>query len=372
MITTYKFRLYPNRKHVRLMNRVLDAHRTLYNAALEQRRIAWTEHRIGLSYSKQASELKDLRATTDELHGTNYSSCQQTLRRLEKSFQNFFRRVQQGADKVGYPRFKSQDRFNTVEFVYGDGCKVNSQYVYLQHIGNVRIVLHREIVGAIKRLAITRRTDKWFLIVTCETDIPKPNPLPAVVGIDVGLESFATFSTGEKIGNPRFLRQDEKNLKRAQRKLSKLAKGTLKRKRAKKVVSRIHERISNRRSNFAHQESRKLANRFGFVAFENLNIQNMQSNHRLTKSISDAAWNQFVLFTTYKVEKTGGCVIQVAPRYTSQICSQCGERVVKTLSDRIHQCSCGLVLDRDHNAALNILSMGLHAVGIQSLEAARL
>lgn len=364
MITTYKFRLFPNRKHRKLMLRVLDAHRTLYNAALEQRRTAWQDRHIGLSYAKQAAELKDLRATTDELHGTNFSSCQQTLRRLDKSFQNFFRRIQQGAEKVGYPRFKSKDRFNTVEFVYGDGCKMTDRRVYFQHVGNVRIVLHREMVGTIKRLAFTHRADKWFLIVTCETDpAPTSAPLPDAVGIDVGLESFVTLSTNEKIENPRFLRRDEKDLKRAQRKLSKQAKGTKERQRAKRVVSRIHERIANRRSNFAHQESRKLANRFGFIAFENLNIQNMQANHSLAKSIADAAWNQFVTYTTYKVEKTGGYVVQVDPRGTSQTCSACGTKVVKSLATRVHRCQCGLILDRDHNAALNILRLGLQSVG---------
>ncbi len=378
MITAYKFRLFPKHKHIHLMTRVLDAHRTLYNAALEQRRITWQEHRIGLTYSKQAAELKDLRATTDELHGTNYSSCQQTLRRLDKSFQNFFRRVQNG-ETPGYPRFKSRERFNTVEFVYGDGCKINQQYVYFQHIGNVKIVLHRPVEGTIKRLALTRRADKWFLIVTCENgSVPLPAPLSDVVGIDVGLESFATLSTGEQIENPRFLRCDEKDLKRAQRKLSKCAKGTKERQYAKKVVSRIHERIANRRSNFAHQESRKLAKRFGFIAFEDLNIKGMLQNHSLAKSISDVAWNQLITYTTYKAAKAGGCVVQVDPRGTSQICSRCGEKVVKTLATRVHHCKCGLILHRDHNAALNILRLGLQSGGIpnkgwgESEEAARL
>jgi putative transposase len=282
--------------------------------------------------------------------------------------------VKQNASQVGYPRFKGKDRFNTLEFVYGDGCRIKSNQIYFQGAGQIRIVLHREIEGKIKRCAFTRRDNKWFLVVTCETEpTPNPNPLTDEIGVDVGLECFATFSNGEKIPNPRFLRCDEKDLKRAQRKLSKCKKGSPERKHFRKIVSRIHERIANRRSNYAHQESRKLANRFGFIAFENLNIQNMQANHCLAKSISDVAWNQFVTYTTYKVENTGGCVVQVDPRRTSQICSACGSVVKKDLSVRVHHCpDCGLVLDRDTNAARNILTLGQQSFGFHAVEAAPL
>jgi putative transposase len=371
VITCYKFRIYPKRSQVTAFKRLLDLHRELYNAALEERREAWKGQSVSVHYLDQANQLTEIRGIRSDLADLNFSSCQQTLRRVDKSFANFFRRVKEGAAKAGYPRFKSKDRFNTVEFVYGDGCKVKGDSVYFQQVGQVRILLHREIQGTIKRCAFTRRGDKWFLGVTCEKEAALPANSPtAEVGIDVGLQFFATLSTGEKIPNPRFLRRDEQDLQRAQRKLSQARRGSSERQHARKVVSRIHERIANRRSNFAHQESHQLADRFGFIVFEDLRIQNMQANHCLAQSISDTAWNQFVTYTTYKAAKAGGRVATVDPRHTSQVCSACGAVVKKDLSVRVHVCpDCGLTLDRDTNAAINILTRGRASLGLSAKEA---
>ncbi|MFL5805961.1 MAG: RNA-guided endonuclease InsQ/TnpB family protein, partial [Roseiflexaceae bacterium] len=178
------------------------------------------------------------------------------------------------------------------------------------------------------------------------------------------LTSFATLSNGEKIATPRFFRQEEKQLAKAQRKLSQAEPGTLERTKKKKVVGRIHERIANRRSNVAHQESRKLVARFGMIAFEDLNIIGMLKNHCLAKSIADAAWNQLVQYTTSKAEEAGRRVVLVDPRNTSKRCSWCGQLVQKDLSVRVHSCpTCGLVIDRDENAAINILALGLQRLG---------
>jgi putative transposase len=229
----------------------------------------------------------------------------------------------------------------------------------------VKIVLHRPIEGTIKTLTIRRSaTGKWYACFSVEYD---PTPAPqkeSVVGIDVGLESFATLSNGEKIENPRFFRTDEKALAKAQRKLSKAEKGTPEWKKARKIVAHIHERIANRRLNFAHQTSRQLVNRFGTIVFEDLNITNMQKNHHLAKSIADVAWNMFISITKSKAEDAGSRVILVNPRNTSQQCSRCGMIVAKTLSDRVHTCPhCGLVMDRDQNAAINIMRLGLQSRG---------
>jgi putative transposase len=195
----------------------------------------------------------------------------------------------------------------------------------------------------------------------------EPQPLApdtSAVGVDVGLCSFATLSNGEKIANPRFFRQQEKELAKAQRKLSKAEKGAPERARRRMVFSRVHERIANRRSNFAQQESRKLIDRFGVLAFEDLNARNMLKNHCLAKSIADAAWNQFVLITMSKAEEAGRRVVLVDPRNTSKRCSRCGQLVEKDLSVRVHECPvCGLILDRDENAAINIVALGLQCLG---------
>ncbi len=235
---------------------------------------------------------------------------------------------------------------------------------------HIKIKLHRPIEGKIKRLTIRRAaTGKWFACFSVEID---DVPLPpwkdgAIVGIDVGLESFATLSNGEKIANPRFFLDEEHELARVQRKLSKAFRGTPERKKAIKVVQRVHERIANKRYEFAHQVSHNLVDRFGFIAFEDLNIKGMLRNHCLAKSISDVAWNMLVTATSYKAASAGSMVVLVDPRNTSKMCSRCGLFVEKSLSDRVHNCpQCGLSMDRDWNAAINILRLGLQSVGIGS------
>ena len=175
---------------------------------------------------------------------------------------------------------------------------------------------------------------------------------------------FAKFSYGKGIDNPRFFHRDEKELANAQRKLSKAEKGTPERAKRQKAVQHIHQRIAKRRRNFAHQESRKLVNSFGFMAFEDLRIKNMLQNHCLAKSISDAAWRQLIQYTTYKAENAGRVVVLVEPRNTSKQCSCCGTMVEKSLDVRVDECpECGLVMDRDENVAINILRLGLESLG---------
>lgn len=353
---------------------MLDTHRHLYNRALADRKDAWEQEQRSVRYGDQSAQLKAERTINPYLAQTNFSSCQATLRRLDKTFQAFFRRLKAG-EKPGYPRFKGRDRFDTVEYPgYGDGCKVTGDRVYFQHIGSVRIVLHRPIEGTLKTLSFTRRADDWYLIVSCDLGEKEamPHTGPAV-GIDVGLTHFATFSTGEQIANPRFFRVDEQALAKAQRRMAKEAKGTPERMQRKRIVGRIHERMSNRRKDVAHKLSRRLASEFGVIVFEALSITRMIKNHSLAKSIADAAWKQLVSYTQYKVEETGGVCVQIDPRGTSQHCSGCSTVVKKELSVRVHQCpSCGLEIDRDLNAALNILALGLHRIGSQSVEAVSL
>ncbi len=238
--------------------------------------------------------------------------------------------------------------------------------MYFQHIGNVRIVLHRPTSGTIKTLSFTRRADAWYLIVSCDLGEPQPaHNSGLAIGIDVGLEKFATLSTGEYVANPRFFRADERTLARAQRRMSKHNKGTPERQYRKRVVRRIHERIANRRKDFAHKLSRRLVSEFGTIVFEDLNIARMVKHPTLAKSIADAAWNQLITYTQYKAEEAGAVSIQIDPRGTSQRCSSCGEVAHKNLSVRVHHCpACGLRIDRDLNAALNIVGVGLHSLGL--------
>ncbi len=202
MRRTYRYRLYPTRQQTRAMLQMLDTHRHLYNRALAERRHAWEQEQRSVHYEEQSAQLKGDRTTNPYLAQTNFSSCQATLRRLKQTFETFFRRVQAG-QHAGYPRFKGRDRFDTVEFPkYGDGCKIDGGRVYFQHIGHVRIVLHRPFEGMIKTLSFTHRADDWYLTVSCDLGDLKPDQHSGhAVGIDVGLTHFATFSTGEQVAN---------------------------------------------------------------------------------------------------------------------------------------------------------------------------
>jgi putative transposase len=188
-----------------------------------------------------------------------------------------------------------------------------------------------------------------------------------VVGVDVGLSNFAAYSNGEKISNPRFFRKEEKALARAQRRLSKAEKGAPERAKRRKVLSHIHKRIANKRRDFAHKLSRQLVNGFGVIAFEKLEIQEMMDGNwrGMNRGISDVAWRQFVQFVAYKAEDAGRNFVQVDPCNTSKMCSRCGRLVEKDLSVRVHDCPCcGLTLDRDHNAAINILRLGIQSLAL--------
>ncbi len=368
MRRTFRYRLLPTRQQTRALLQMLDTHRQLYNRALHERKTAWEQERRSVHYEDQSAHLKLDRATNPHLAATNFSSCQATLRRLKRAFENFFRRVKEGAEP-GYPRFKGRDRFDTVEFPkYGDGCKISADRVYFQHIGNVRMRLHRPLEGAIKTLSFSRRGDDWYLIASCDLSDPAPEPHAGpAVGIDLGLLQFATFSTGEQVANPRFFRRDEQDLARAHRRVSRHAKGSAARERYKRALRKLYDRISNRRRDFAHKLSRSLARRFSLLVFEDLNIVRMVKHPTLAKSIADAAWSQLIGFTTYKVAETGSRVVQIDPAGTSQRCSGCGEIVKKDLAVRVHACPhCGLTIDRDLNAAVNILGVGLHTLGLSS------
>ncbi len=291
-------------------------------------------------------------------------TLQNAVFRVELAFKAFFRRVQAG-ENPGYPRFKGKGRYDSITYPQS-GFGLDSGKLHISKIGDIKVKLHRPIEGKIKTCTIRRMpTGKWFACLSVdmgEVSLP-PWKDGSAVGIDVGLENFATLSNGERIANPRFFREEEKELARVQRKLSKAPKGTPERKKALKVVELVHERIADRRNDFANKVSRQLVDRFGVVIFEDLDIKNMLQNHKLAKSISDVAWSMLVKSTESKAAYAGSKVVLVDPRQTSQMCSRCGLIVKKDLSERIHSCSeCGLSMDRDHNAAINILRLGMQSL----------
>ncbi len=371
MHKSYRYRIYPTKSQRSVLDQNLELCRQVYNDTLALRKNAYEKDGKSISLYETNSILVSWKAQRPELKQVYSQVLQNVQGRVDLAFKAFFRRVKSG-EEPGYPRFKGYGRYDSITYKQlGFGIKDGK--LHLAKIGDIKIKLHRPIEGTIKTCTIRRMsTGKWFACFSVEiedTSLP-PWKDGAVVGIDVGLASFATFSNGEKIANPRFFREEEKELARVQRKHSKAPKGTPERKKALKVVERVHERISNRRTDFAHQISHRLVDQFGFIAFEDLNIQNMLKNHCLAKSISDVAWGMLVKATESKAAYAGSKVVLVDPRNTSQMCSRCGLIVKKDLSERVHRCpECGLTMDRDLNAAKNILRLGLQSVGTKTVEA---
>lgn len=361
---TYKFRVFPSKAQVRKLEMTLDICRETYNSALQERRDAWRLNRINISNQDQEKQLPEIKKIRDDLNLVYSQVLQDVLKRVDRSFQNFFNRVKR-KEKAGFPRFQGKSRYNSFTFKQS-GFNLENGKLSLSKIGKIKIKLHREIIGKVKTLTVSRDScGKWFACFSVETEQEKLELLNNSVGIDCGIKTFAALSDGIEIDNPRFLRSDEKRLAVAQRRLSKQPKGAKERYKKRKIVAKIHTRIRNRRSNFAHQISNFLVKNYQNIFFENLNVKGMMKNHHLSKAIGDASWNQLINFSIYKAENAGRTVKLVNPRNTSQQCSQCGEIVKKDLSVRIHHClNCGLVLDRDINAARNILRIGLDSLGV--------
>jgi len=361
-----KYRLRPTHTQEKALEQSLEACRWVYNRTLEVRKQAWEEEQRSVSYFATKRLLPPWKAAHPFLDAAHSQVLQNVTERVDLAFKAFFRRCKAGAEP-GYPRFRGRGRYDSMTFPqYGNGCQLVVGVLKLSKIGAVRTVQHRPLEGTPKTCTVRRSsTGKWYATIVCEVDTQPLTTTGDAVGLDVGLTSFATLSTGEQMPCPKFLRTDEKALKRTQRKLSATAQGTPERTQRRKVVARVHERIAHRRSNFAHQESRRLVNRFDVLVVEDLSVNQMVHNHCLAKSIQDAAWSQFIAHLAYKAAYAGRQYVAVNPAYTSQDCSQCGHRQKKTLAERIHHCvCCGLTLDRDHNAAFNIKRLGLRSLGL--------
>jgi putative transposase len=300
--------------------------------------------------------------------------------RVDLGMKAFFRRIKAG-ETPGFPRFRGRGRYDSFTYPQSGFNLTPGGKLDLSKIGRVKIILHRPVEGTVKTLTVKRTsTGKWFASFACEVEA-SPLPIsPKAVGVDVGLLKFATFSTGEAIENPRFFKQAKQALARVSRRLAKHEKGTPERRFHRHAVALTHEKTANRRKDFAHKLSHRLVRDFGVLAFEDLSVKNMSRSAAgtvespgtnvaqkagLNRSILDAAWNQLIQYTSNKAESAGRKFVLINPRNTSKMCSRCGVLVDKTLATRVHSCSsCGLKMDRDHNAALNILRLGLQSLAL--------
>lgn len=390
MRKTYKYRLYPNKAVEKKLYGVLNRCRELYNAALSERRDAYQHTGKEVAYHQQAH---DLLAIKHEIR-LEYADIaahvlQDVLKRLEKAFAAFFRRLKRG-HTPGYPRFQGRNRYTS--FTYPDsagwklesrtmtaGKKVCNVKLSLSKIGDISLRLHRPLEGTIKTVTIKREVDQWYVSFSCELAEPEPLEVSAEeIGIDLGVSHLATFSNGEMIEHPRFYRKARKTLERRQQAVSRKKRGSHRRDRACKLVGRTHRKVRNQRHDLLHKASRMLVNRYQLLVFEDIQTSNLvrkpkakqeaETGHYLPNgarakgglntSILDAGWGQLLSMCTFKAAWAGRTLLKVDPRYTSQTCSQCGTVRKKTLEERWHSCACGAELDRDINAAVNILARG--------------
>ncbi|WP_209615448.1 RNA-guided endonuclease InsQ/TnpB family protein [Methanolobus bombayensis] len=369
MQKSYKFRLYPTKQQEVTLIRTIDVCRHIYNEFLADRRNAYDRCNQGLSTMEQLYQVQYLEFDTD----VHSQVKQDVIRRLGKSFDAFFRRCKNGEAKVGYPRFKGKRRYNSFTYPQS-GFSISGKKLKLSKIGEIKIVQHREIEGKIKTCTIRKDGKQWYVTfsVVVENNVTPVEPV-TFVGIDVGLNSLVTLSDGTQINPPKYYRNTEGELKRQQRNLSRKKKFSNNWKKQCDKVNTLHRKIRNQRNDFNHKLSRELINAYDYIAFEDLNVKNMVKNSRLSKSIHDASWSDLIQITKYKAEEAGKFVELVNPYNTSQLCSNCGQKVEKSLAVRTHNCPhCGLVLDRDHNAAINILNRAVgttvKACGIESLD----
>ena len=383
-LKAYKYRLYPTTKQTVRLQEVLDRARELYNAALQERRDAYRMAKVSIGYNQQAAqlpEIKDIRPEYAEIHS---QVLQDTLRRVDKAFKAFFRRVKNG-EKPGYPRFQAYGRYESFTFPQSGFSLIQDSRACLSKIGTIKVKMPKgkkanPPQGTMKTCTIKREGTHWYVIFTCEVEQAVVyHPSEEAVGIDVGLLHFATLSDGNAIENPRHLRASEQKLKKLQEALSRKKRGSKRRRKAAQVVGKNHRHIRNQRKDFHHKEVRKLVNRYQTIVLEKLQPANMSKRPKpkqdeatgtylpngasakagLNKSILDAGWGMFQQICKSKAEWAGSRVLLVNPKYTSQMCSGCGAIIKKELAQRWHSCSCGCELDRDHNAAINIKRAGI-------------
>lgn len=370
----FKYRIYPSKAQASLFSSWLEICWELYNGVIEERREAW---RCGISvtFKTQSAQLPEIKKIRPEIETLYSQVLQNVLHRVDFAFQAFFRRVKNG-EIPGYPRFKSRDRYDSFTFPQNIAFSVRGKLLRLSKLGHVKIKLHRPIEGTPKTCSIKREAGKWYAVFSCD-DVPARD-FPFTeneVGIDVGIESFAALSTGEKVENPRWYRKTEEGLADAQRELSRRKRGSNRRAKARRGLARLHAKAKNQRQDFHHKLAHRIVSDNALIAVEDLSVREMieKSPSGMKKSISDAGWSGFMAILGAKAEEAGRRFVKVPPRGTSSTCSECGAFRQKTLSERTHRCeNCGLMLDRDVNASLNILRLGRSLRGSSSREAAGL
>jgi putative transposase len=380
---TYRYRLHPTVRQTQALNKQLNYQRELYNAALEERIGAWRWEKRSVTYFGQCKTLTGLVEVRPEVLSSGVTLCRGTLKRLDRAFAGFYRRVGTG-ESPGFPRFRSAPRWDSLQWEDKSGWKVkgSDRRLRLQGIGEVKMNYHRAISGVPKAITLKREGTRWWVSVRC-VDVPATPLAPTgrEVGVDVGVINLVALSDGQLIVGDHFGSRSSDRLAQAQRALSSKRRGSIRRRRQVEEVARLHRRVQQQRLNNAHQLSRRLVNNYDLIVMEDLAIKNMVGRPKptpnpdkkgdflangasakaaLNRSIHDAGWGQLLSLLSFKAESAGRTLVIVNPRHTSMTCAHCGH--VDT-ANRVTQaafrcCSCGHEDHADANAAINILRAG--------------
>ena len=362
MIVSYTYRAYPDATTEGRLNTALDTCRWLYNKLLEECNAA-KENGSSPTMRGMQARIVMLKEENPFLKGV-YSKVLQMVNYTLWSNIRALSQTKKNGRKIGKLRFKSASRYRTLNYNQS-GFKIDREQstITFSKIGTIPFFMHRPYEGTVKGVLITRSGDTWYVIIQAEQEVSEPKKEGRSVGIDVGLTSFAVDSDGTAIENPRFFEQSKEKIKKLQRSLARKKRFSKNWMKGKAKLEKVYNHITNQRRDFLHKLSRYYVDTYATICVEDLDIKGLQEKGNSTglhRSIHDVSWGRFHSYLAYKAESAGTNVIAVDPRNTTQMCSNCGSIVKKTLSDRIHECPyCGFVADRDYNAAVNIHRMGM-------------
>jgi putative transposase len=364
-VKAYKFRiLNPSKTVQEHLEQTLRLCRDLYNAALQERRDAYRLNRVSINYQAQSAQLSGIKQTNPEYRNIHSQILQNVLKRVEKTFDQFFRRVKSEKGKVGFPRFQGANRYSS--FTYPQkGFSLTDNKLALSKIGKVKIKLSRRMVGKIKTLTIKNECGKWFAIFTVETAAENLPKTGQTIGLDAGITSFLTLSNGMQIENNRFYQFAQKKLRIAQRAVSRKKKGSNNRKKAVLKLRKVHQKIKNQRADYHHKVSTWIIKNYDIICFEKLNLSGMVKS-RLGKYLSDVAIGNFYRMLRFKAESAGRELVEIPAQYTSQTCHVCGhcEKANRQTQAKFECVKCSHKNNADINAAQNILRLGINLLNL--------